>query len=191
MKFGDIFNVRINYVLKMCVVISNVQSSSTLFVIPLKSAFDTKLSKNVFKINDKEYLIDIKDLVLIKRTQIIDNYYEPFVASLTEVQLEQLQDLLISEFDLSSRIEKLNNDKVSVVSRLINSKNYNKVRELSTEKTTSLDNLNLEAREDIFNNYSRETRDALAEKYFIYPYERCTKIAYYLRTKMKKYGKLI
>lgn len=191
MKFGDIFNVRINYVLKMCVIVSNVQSNSTLFVIPLKSTFDTRLSKNIFKINDKEYLIDVKDLVLIKRTQIIDNYYEPFVASLTEFQVEQLQDLLIKEFDLSSRIEKLNNDKVSVVSRLINSKNYNKVKEASTKKITSLDDLDLEAREDIFNNYSRETRDTLAEKYFIYPYDRCTKIAYYLRTKMKKYGKLI
>ena len=107
---------------------------------------------------------------------------------LEELELIKLTNKIAYNLGITTEDKKLVNN--SVAERIIKSKEYSKnidnVKRIN--KTTA--DLTKEQKQFIFDNYSKATRDSIAEKFDIYPYEKVTKIANYLRTKFKKKGYL-
>lgn len=102
------------------------------------------------------------------------------------LELLKLTNKLAENFDIKGQ-QILNN---SVAERILKSKDYsNKINEIKNINKKVSD-LTQEQKQYIFDNYSKATRDSIAEKFDIYPYEKVTNMANYLRTKFKKKGYL-
>lgn len=113
-----------------------------------------------------------------------------YQGNLGNLELIRLTNKLADNFGINIKSNNENSLEESVAKRIINSKEYskniNKIKK--TNKTVS--NLTQEQKQFIFDNYSKATRDSIAEKFEIYPYEKVTNMANYLRTKFKKKGYL-
>lgn len=95
---------------------------------------------------------------------------------------------MISKY-LSISVHKIHEDDMedldSIITRIHRGKEY-----INKEHKKERINLSHEAKMDIMNNYTRETRDSLAEKYDIFPRSKVSQIAYSLRSKFKKEGRI-
>lgn len=123
-----------------------------------------------------------------KILSIESKYLCCYQGDLEELELIKLTNKIAYNLGITTEDKKLVNN--SVAERIIKSKEYSKnidnVKRIN--KTTA--DLTKEQKQFIFDNYSKATRDSIAEKFDIYPYEKVTKIANYLRTKFKKKGYL-
>lgn len=94
----------------------------------------------------------------------------------------------ISEY-LSINVFKIYEDSMSEMEHIMNRIKVGKDYVNREHKKERL-NLSYDAKMDIMENYTRETRDRLAEKYDIYPRSKVSQIAYSLRSKYKKEGRI-
>lgn len=74
--------------------------------------------------------------------------------------------------------------------RILKSKDYSNNIETIKKVKKTVSDLTQEQKQYILENYSKSTRDTIAEMFEIYPYEKVTNMANYLKTKLKKRGYL-
>lgn len=107
------------------------------------------------------------------------------------LELIRLTNKLAENFGINNNNKENNSLKeTSVANRILNSKEYSKNIDKIKKMNKTVSNLTQEQKQFIFDNYSKSTRDSIAERFGIYPYERVTNMANYLRTKFKKKGYL-
>ena len=175
---------------KPIIIVSNNQLNdkgriSYVIISSRRIETDTRLKLQIDKNGSIDHIfVETKEVFSID-----SKYLCCYQGDLGSLELVRLTNKIAQNFGIETK--SLNYSSASEIgNRILASKSYsNRIEEIKKTKKKVSD-LTQEQKQYIFDNYSKSTRDSIAEMFEIYPYERVTNMANYLRTKFKTMGHL-